>query len=244
MAFLATLLRRPPNERAYLLVPVGYPAPDAEVRRSAGERSRTCSPSTSRDDLECGSVERGAASLDRFRAAAISPSAKRGRASSGPVPPCFASSWARSAHSCARVTSPLRSCTKQRPRSARTASTRASQRSASRSANRNARCASPCSPSRKRVSPRKLLSAAVSFPDRRAPSPVAGPRRARPAPRHGLPVRGKIRARTKCTWGLPPSVADLSLSSVCVVEQVSRSLDVPGDGVGIAQVEEGDGLLP
>jgi nitroreductase len=31
MAFLATLLRRPPNERAYLLMPVGYPAPDAEV---------------------------------------------------------------------------------------------------------------------------------------------------------------------------------------------------------------------
>ena len=31
MAFLATLLRRPPNERAYLLMPVGFPAPDAEV---------------------------------------------------------------------------------------------------------------------------------------------------------------------------------------------------------------------
>jgi hypothetical protein len=31
MAFLATLLRRPPNERAYLLMPVGFPTPDASV---------------------------------------------------------------------------------------------------------------------------------------------------------------------------------------------------------------------
>lgn len=31
MAFLTTLLRRPANERAYLLMPVGYPAPDATV---------------------------------------------------------------------------------------------------------------------------------------------------------------------------------------------------------------------
>jgi iodotyrosine deiodinase len=31
MGFLARILERPPNERAYLLVPVGYPAPDAEV---------------------------------------------------------------------------------------------------------------------------------------------------------------------------------------------------------------------
>jgi nitroreductase len=31
MGFLASLLRRPPNERAYLLMPVGYPAPDASV---------------------------------------------------------------------------------------------------------------------------------------------------------------------------------------------------------------------
>jgi iodotyrosine deiodinase len=31
MGFLARLLERPRNERAYLLIPVGYPAPDAEV---------------------------------------------------------------------------------------------------------------------------------------------------------------------------------------------------------------------
>ena len=31
MGFLASLLRRPPNERAYLLMPVGFPAPDASV---------------------------------------------------------------------------------------------------------------------------------------------------------------------------------------------------------------------
>jgi hypothetical protein len=31
MGFLARILERPPNERPYLLVPVGYPAPDAEV---------------------------------------------------------------------------------------------------------------------------------------------------------------------------------------------------------------------
>lgn len=31
MGFLARILRRPPNERAYLLFPVGYPAPDATV---------------------------------------------------------------------------------------------------------------------------------------------------------------------------------------------------------------------
>ncbi len=31
MGFLAQLLERPPNERAYLLIPVGYPAPGAEV---------------------------------------------------------------------------------------------------------------------------------------------------------------------------------------------------------------------
>jgi iodotyrosine deiodinase len=31
MGFLARLLERPPNERPYVLVPVGYPAPDAEV---------------------------------------------------------------------------------------------------------------------------------------------------------------------------------------------------------------------
>jgi iodotyrosine deiodinase len=31
MGFLARILERPPNERAYLLVPVGYPAEDATV---------------------------------------------------------------------------------------------------------------------------------------------------------------------------------------------------------------------
>ncbi len=31
IGFLARLLERPPNERAYVLIPVGYPAPDAEV---------------------------------------------------------------------------------------------------------------------------------------------------------------------------------------------------------------------
>ncbi len=33
MAFLAKLLGRPENERAYLVMPVGYPAPDAKVPR-------------------------------------------------------------------------------------------------------------------------------------------------------------------------------------------------------------------
>jgi nitroreductase len=31
MGFLAEVLNRPPNERAYMIIPVGYPAPDAEV---------------------------------------------------------------------------------------------------------------------------------------------------------------------------------------------------------------------
>ncbi len=31
MGFLAELLERPPNERAFALIPVGYPAPGAEV---------------------------------------------------------------------------------------------------------------------------------------------------------------------------------------------------------------------
>ncbi len=31
MGFLSQILQRPPNERPYLLIPVGYPAPDAEV---------------------------------------------------------------------------------------------------------------------------------------------------------------------------------------------------------------------
>ena len=31
MNFLRTILERPDNERAYVLIPVGYPAPDAEV---------------------------------------------------------------------------------------------------------------------------------------------------------------------------------------------------------------------
>jgi nitroreductase len=31
MGFLARILQRPPNEKPYLLLPVGYPAPDAEV---------------------------------------------------------------------------------------------------------------------------------------------------------------------------------------------------------------------
>ena len=31
MKFLAEILDRPPNERAYVLIPVGYPAPDARV---------------------------------------------------------------------------------------------------------------------------------------------------------------------------------------------------------------------
>jgi nitroreductase len=35
MAFLAELLGRPENERAYLLMPVGYPAPGAEVPKLA-----------------------------------------------------------------------------------------------------------------------------------------------------------------------------------------------------------------
>jgi hypothetical protein len=31
MSFLARTLERPANERAYVLIPVGYPAPGAEV---------------------------------------------------------------------------------------------------------------------------------------------------------------------------------------------------------------------
>jgi hypothetical protein len=31
MGFLATILGRPKNEKPYLLIPVGYPAPDATV---------------------------------------------------------------------------------------------------------------------------------------------------------------------------------------------------------------------
>jgi hypothetical protein len=31
MGFLANILKRPDNERAFLLIPVGYPAEDAEV---------------------------------------------------------------------------------------------------------------------------------------------------------------------------------------------------------------------
>ena len=31
MGFLSRILQRPPNEKPYLLIPVGYPAPDAEV---------------------------------------------------------------------------------------------------------------------------------------------------------------------------------------------------------------------
>ncbi|MEX0692572.1 MAG: nitroreductase family protein, partial [Gemmatimonadales bacterium] len=31
MGFLSALLRRPPNEKPYILFPVGYPAPDATV---------------------------------------------------------------------------------------------------------------------------------------------------------------------------------------------------------------------
>jgi hypothetical protein len=31
MKFLSEILQRPPNERAFVLIPVGYPAGDAEV---------------------------------------------------------------------------------------------------------------------------------------------------------------------------------------------------------------------
>ncbi len=31
MGFLSQILNRPKNERPFLLIPVGYPAPDAEV---------------------------------------------------------------------------------------------------------------------------------------------------------------------------------------------------------------------
>jgi hypothetical protein len=31
MAFLTEILKRPPNERPYVLIPVGYPAEDARV---------------------------------------------------------------------------------------------------------------------------------------------------------------------------------------------------------------------
>lgn len=41
MAFLSRILNRPPNERPFILFPVGYPAPDAEVpdlkRKGLGE---------------------------------------------------------------------------------------------------------------------------------------------------------------------------------------------------------------
>ena len=38
MGFLARLLERPPRERAYVLIPVGYPAPDAEVPNLSRKR--------------------------------------------------------------------------------------------------------------------------------------------------------------------------------------------------------------
>jgi hypothetical protein len=31
MAFLSRILKRPENERAYVVIPVGYPAEDAQV---------------------------------------------------------------------------------------------------------------------------------------------------------------------------------------------------------------------
>ncbi len=31
MRFLSAVLERPPNERAFCIIPVGYPAPDAQV---------------------------------------------------------------------------------------------------------------------------------------------------------------------------------------------------------------------
>jgi hypothetical protein len=31
MGFLSEILHRPPNERAYVIIPVGYPAEDAQV---------------------------------------------------------------------------------------------------------------------------------------------------------------------------------------------------------------------
>jgi hypothetical protein len=31
MAFLSRILSRPPNEKPFILFPVGYPAPDCEV---------------------------------------------------------------------------------------------------------------------------------------------------------------------------------------------------------------------
>lgn len=41
MAFLSRILNRPPNEKAFILFPIGYPAPDAEVpdlrRKDLGE---------------------------------------------------------------------------------------------------------------------------------------------------------------------------------------------------------------
>jgi hypothetical protein len=41
MAFLSQILARPVNERAYVVIPVGYPAEDAEVpvidKKSLGE---------------------------------------------------------------------------------------------------------------------------------------------------------------------------------------------------------------
>ncbi|MGH7582712.1 MAG: nitroreductase family protein [Gemmatimonadales bacterium] len=46
MGFLAQLLERPPHEKAYLVMPVGYPAPDAKV------------PNLSRKDLQAISVWR------------------------------------------------------------------------------------------------------------------------------------------------------------------------------------------
>ena len=31
MGFLSEIVKRPPNERAYVVIPVGYPAEDAQV---------------------------------------------------------------------------------------------------------------------------------------------------------------------------------------------------------------------
>ncbi len=38
MGFLGTLLERPRNERAYVVIPVGHPAPDATVPAHALEK--------------------------------------------------------------------------------------------------------------------------------------------------------------------------------------------------------------
>jgi len=47
MDFLKSVLERPGNERPFLLIPVGYPAEDAQVPNKSGKVLRKCVPFSS-----------------------------------------------------------------------------------------------------------------------------------------------------------------------------------------------------